>query len=56
MAKGDSYTAVLTKTVKLVADPTVEELIAQLTMMKIWLPFMLGDPLDIDLEIEDTED
>jgi len=44
------------KTLKLVSDPTVEELTAQLTLAARWLPFIVNHDGDLDLEIEDTSD
>lgn len=44
------------KTFKLVHDPTIEELTAQLTMMDVWLPFLVAYEGDQDYDIEDTED
>jgi len=45
-----------TKTLKMLDDPTVEELVAQLAAVQRWLPFLLQRQDNWDLEIESSEE
>lgn len=55
-SSGSSGQQLHKKTVKLVNDPTVEELTAQLALLVRWLPFIIRHVGDLDYEIEDTVD
>merc|ERR1712039_216170 len=45
-----------TKTVKMLGEPTVEELTAQLVLLTMWLPYMVRKDGGFDVEIEGTDD
>mmetsp|Transcript_75706 Transcript_75706/g.198542 ORF Transcript_75706/g.198542 Transcript_75706/m.198542 type:complete len:305 (+) Transcript_75706:333-1247(+) len=45
-----------TKTVKLLEHPTVEELTAELTVLRRWLPYMVRQDSGFDLELNTAED
>jgi hypothetical protein len=45
-----------TKTVKLLGEPTVEELTAELTLLKRWLPHVVRRDAGFDVEIDTTDD
>mmetsp|Transcript_19415 Transcript_19415/g.33247 ORF Transcript_19415/g.33247 Transcript_19415/m.33247 type:complete len:274 (-) Transcript_19415:58-879(-) len=45
-----------TKTLKLVDEPTIEELNAQLTLLMMWLPHLVARRGNIDVEIKTTDD
>lgn len=44
------------KTVKMLDSPTVEELIAQVSLLTRWLPFVVQKDVGFDLAFESTED
>merc|ERR1711957_491867 len=45
-----------TKTVKMLGEPTVEELTAELTLLTKWLPHMIRQDSGFDIEIDNTDD
>eukprot|EP00927_Polykrikos_kofoidii_P018094 TRINITY_DN18317_c0_g1_i1.p1 TRINITY_DN18317_c0_g1~~TRINITY_DN18317_c0_g1_i1.p1 ORF type:complete len:377 (+),score=72.53 TRINITY_DN18317_c0_g1_i1:187-1317(+) len=45
-----------TKTVKMLSEPTIEELTAELALLKRWLPFMVKQDNGFDVELDSTED
>lgn len=45
-----------TKTLKMLNEPTVEELTAELSLLKMWLPHMVKKDSGFDLELESSED
>mmetsp|Transcript_62525 Transcript_62525/g.173292 ORF Transcript_62525/g.173292 Transcript_62525/m.173292 type:complete len:263 (+) Transcript_62525:1507-2295(+) len=45
-----------TKTVKLLGEPTIEELTAELTLLKSWLPHMVQKDGGFDIELDCTDD
>lgn len=45
-----------TKTLKMLSDPTVEEMTAELTLLTRWLPHMVRQDSGFDLEIDNTDD
>mmetsp|Transcript_117570 Transcript_117570/g.379441 ORF Transcript_117570/g.379441 Transcript_117570/m.379441 type:complete len:503 (+) Transcript_117570:109-1617(+) len=66
-ADGHSHTAegvskdghlkrVRTKTVKMLSEPTVEELTAELALLKSWLPHMVRKDCGFDIELDCTDD
>lgn len=44
------------KTLKLLSEPTVEEITAELALLSSWLPFMVTAEDGFDVELETTED
>jgi hypothetical protein len=48
--------ACFTKTLKLLEDPSIEELTAELRMLRVWLPYLVGRMGDFDSEIDVPED
>lgn len=48
--------ALIIQTLKLLEEPTIEELRAELTMVKRWLPYLVVEKDDIDAEIDTTEE
>jgi len=45
-----------TKTVKMLDEPSVEELIAQITVLTSWLPFICAQDEGLDVELVSSED
>jgi len=45
-----------TKTLKMIDDPSVEELTAQITVMTDWMSFITKDTYGLDIELDDSSD
>mmetsp|Transcript_12551 Transcript_12551/g.34715 ORF Transcript_12551/g.34715 Transcript_12551/m.34715 type:complete len:533 (-) Transcript_12551:270-1868(-) len=45
-----------TKTLKMLSDPTVEEMTAEMTLLTRWLPHMVRQDTGFDIEIDNTDD
>eukprot|EP00416_Gambierdiscus_australes_P021112 CAMPEP_0171061762 /NCGR_PEP_ID=MMETSP0766_2-20121228/4648_1 /TAXON_ID=439317 /ORGANISM="Gambierdiscus australes, Strain CAWD 149" /LENGTH=436 /DNA_ID=CAMNT_0011517489 /DNA_START=3 /DNA_END=1313 /DNA_ORIENTATION=- len=45
-----------TKTVKMLSEPTIEELTAELALLKSWLPHMVQKDSGFDIELDCTDD
>eukprot|EP00929_Paragymnodinium_shiwhaense_P051659 TRINITY_DN25957_c0_g1_i1.p1 TRINITY_DN25957_c0_g1~~TRINITY_DN25957_c0_g1_i1.p1 ORF type:complete len:404 (-),score=108.42 TRINITY_DN25957_c0_g1_i1:198-1409(-) len=45
-----------TKTVKMLCEPTIEELTAELVLLRRWLPYMIRQDSGFDIVLDSTED
>jgi len=56
ISKDGSRLKLRTKTLKMLSEPTVEEMTAELTLLSLWLPYMVAMDEGFDREIECTDD
>jgi len=54
VSKDGHFKRLRTKTVKMLSEPTVEELTAELALLEKWIPYMVEQDGGFDLEIEST--
>lgn len=56
VSKDGSVKKLRTKTVKMLSEPTIEELTAELVLLKRWLPYMIRQDSGFDIVLDSTED